>query len=195
MPGNYLLNALAFLISTIFGFYIFSVLLRLLFGIVRADFYNPLSVALVKLTNPLLLPMRRIIPGYRNVDWAAIILLLALQFWEITILGLLQGQIYGFFGTLIWSIAELFGRSINIFFFAILLDALLSWMHSGPSPIEHLLYRLNYPLINPIRRRMPKGGGLDLSPLVAIVLLQLILILIIAPLRDIGRVLAGAGII
>lgn len=187
--GGYFINALLFLISTIFGFYLFALLLRFLFGLVRADFYNPLSVAVVKLTNPLLLPMRRLIPGYGGWDWAIILALLAVQFLEITILGLVQGRIYGFFGTIIWGIAELCGRTINIFIFSVLIDAILSWIHPGPTPIEHLLYRLNYPLINPIRRRMP-SGGLDLSPLVVIILLQLISLLLLTPLQDLGRALA-----
>jgi len=188
--GGYFINALLFLISTIFGFYLFALLLRFLFGLVRADFYNPLSVALVKLTNPLLLPVRRVIPGYGGWDWAMIVTLFAVQFLEITILGLVQGRIYGFFGIIIWSIAELFGHTINIFIFSILIDALLSWIRPGPNPIEHLLYRLNYPLVNPVRRRMPFINGLDLSPFVVIIILQLISLLIIIPLQDLGRALA-----
>ncbi|CAK0739189.1 YggT family protein [Gammaproteobacteria bacterium] len=188
--GHYLGDAITFLISTLFGLFLFTVLLRLLLGWMRADFYNPLAQALVKITNPLVLPLRRLIPGYGGFDWASMIVLLALQFLEITLIGLAQGQSYWIIGTLVWSIAELLTLTLNLFIFSIIIEAMLSWFSPGPNPLIGLLYRLNYPLLNPVRRRLPSMSGLDLSPLVAIIILQLFSILIIAPLRDQGHILA-----
>jgi len=188
--SHYLSNAIVFLIGTLFGIFLFAVLLRLLLGWVRADFYNPLSLALIKVTDPLLLPLRRLIPGYGGFDWAAVILLMVLQFLEITLIGLAQGQIYRVVGTLVWSVAELLALTLNLFIFSIIIEAILSWFSPGHNPLVGLLYRLNYPLLNPVRRRLPSMSGLDLSPLVVILILQLLSILIIAPLQDLGHALS-----
>ncbi|CAK0768131.1 YggT family protein [Gammaproteobacteria bacterium] len=196
MNGNYFANAIIFLISTLFGLYIFATLLRFLFGLVRADFYNPLSAALVKISNPLLLPLRRFIPGYRGFDWAALILLVALKFLEITLVGLMMGQTYRITGTLVWAIAELLALTLNVFIFSIIIEAMMSWFNPGSNPLTHLLYRLNYPLLNPTRRRLPPMSGFDLSPFVVIIVLQLFSLLIVAPILDFGRSLAtGLSII
>lgn len=188
--GGYFINAVAFLVSTLFGFFILAVLLRFLLGLVRADFYNPLSLTLLKITNPLLLPLRRIISGYYGFDWAALVLLLALQFLEISAIVLLKGQAYRVPGILLWSIAELLSLTVNVFIFSILIEALMSWFNPGHNPLTPLLYRLNYPLLNPARRRLSSTFGIDLSPFVVIVVLQLFSLLIVAPLLDLGHSLA-----
>ena len=89
MGGNYFAQAALYLIEIVFGLYILAVLLRYLLARVRADFYNPLSQFLVKITNPPIKPLRRFIPGYLGVDWPSIILLLFLQGLEIIMMAVL----------------------------------------------------------------------------------------------------------
>ena len=190
MGGHYVTDAIVFLVSTLFSLYITAVLLRLLLGWVRADFYNPISMILVKVTNPLLVPLRRVIPGYGGFDWAAAILLIALQFLELTVICFIVGQPHRMVGTLVWAIAELLALTLNVFLFSIIIEALLSWFNPGANPLERLLYRLNYPLLNPVRRRMPPLAGLDLSPLVVIIALQFLSLLLVAPLQGLGHDLA-----
>jgi YggT family protein len=188
MGGSYVGNAGIFLIKTLFGLYILVVMLRLLFQIVRADFYNPISQFLVKVTNPPLLPLRRIIPGFKKIDIASIVLLLVLQMLELILIGVIRGVSFQPVGLLVLSIAELLTLLLNIFFFSILIQVVLSWINPGGyNPAVSLLYSLNEPLLRPARNLIPPIGGLDLSPIVVMIVLQLATILIVMPISDIGR--------
>ncbi len=190
MNGHYVTDAIVFLVSSLFGIYILALLLRLLLGWVRADFYNPLSIALVRTTDPLLFPLRRVIPGYGGIDWAAAVLLISFQIMELAVICLIEGQPPRLLGLLLWAIAELLALSLNIFLFSIIIGALLSWVSPGTNPLEQILYRLNYPLLNPVRKRLPSMSGIDLSPLVVIIALQFISMILIAPLQGLGHELA-----
>jgi len=171
--GSHFGNASAFLISAIFGIYILAVMLRFLFQWVRADFSNPISQFIYKVTNPPLMPMRRFIPGFRGLDIAALLLLLILQCIEFYVVGLLPGHaVPGFPGVIPWAIAELVSLWINIYIFGIIILAVISWINPmGYNPIVGLLGQLTNPIMQPIRRFIPPMSGLDLSPMFALFVL------------------------
>lgn len=171
--NDYLRNPLEFLLSVLFGLYILAVLLRFLLQWARADFYNPLSQAIVKLTNPVLRPLRRIIPGLGGIDVAALLLILALQMALGFLLAAMRGASLHPLGIALWSVAELVALTFNVFIFSLIIQAILSWVNPGHyNPVSGLLYKLNEPLLRPARRLLPPFSGLDLSPLVVIMLLQ-----------------------
>lgn len=188
-----LTDALTFLIRTLFDLYIVTVALRFLLQWVRADFYNPLCQFLVKVTNPPLRPLRRIIPGYAGMDLASLVLMIVLKAVEIALLGLVvAGRVPAPLGLLVISLAEILRLIIYIFMFTIIVQVILSWVNPGAyNPATVLLYRLTEPLLAPARRLIPPMGGLDLSPLVVLILLQLTLIVIIRPLTGLGYSLSG----
>ena len=187
----YVHNAGTFLIQTLFGFYILAVMLRFLLQWVRADFYNPLVQFLVKLTNPPLIPMRRFIPGLKGLDTAAEVLMLGLQMVELLLIFSLVGQSVILASVLVLAVAELGGLLINVFFWAVILHAVMSWVNPNPRhPVVVLLRQLTAPVLDPARRLLPPISGLDLSPILVLVALQLLNILLVAPLRDIGFSLA-----
>lgn len=192
MGGQYLSNAGIFLIQTVFGLYLLIVLLRFLFQLTRADFYNPISQMLVKLTNPPLLPLRRVIPGWGGVDLASIVLLIAIQALEYVLIGLLpRYSIPAPAGLFIMSITDLLTLTVNVFFFSILIQIIISWVSPHAyNPIITLLHQLNEPLLGRARRLIPPLSGLDLSPIVVFIGLKLIEFLLIHPLKDLGRGLA-----
>ncbi|GAB6041164.1 YggT family protein [Endothiovibrio diazotrophicus] len=191
MGGGYLGNAGIFLIKTLFGLFILAVLLRLLLQWVRADFYNPLAQFVVKVTNPALRPLRRFIPGYAGIDFAALVLAFALQWIELMIIGAIGGRALSLPGLLVLSVAEIATIMTYVFIGSILVQAIISWVNpTGYNPVTAILYRLNEPLLGPIRRLMPPIGGIDLSPLAVLIILQLVLLVIIAPLSDVGWMLA-----
>lgn len=163
-----------FLVQIVFGLYILAVLLRLLFQIVRADFYNPLAQFVVALTNPVLRPLRRLIPGLYGIDLASIVLLLLLQMLELYVVSLLIGRPV-VVGALIYAAAvELLTLTLYVFIVAIVIRALLSWIvpyGAYQNPAMSLLLSLTEPLLRPARRHVPAIGGLDLSPLVVLALL------------------------
>jgi YggT family protein len=188
MGTSYGGNAATFLVGTLFELYILVVMLRFLFQVVRADFYNDISQFIVRATNPLLRPMRRYIPGLGGIDLATVVLLVALKMLELWLVAYIAGQHVGVAGLLVLSLAKLLSLAINIFFFSILIQVILSWVSPGAySPVVSLLYSLNEPLLAPARRLIPPLAGLDLSPIAVIIILQLVSLLVVAPITDVGR--------
>ncbi len=189
--GGPLGQAALFLIETLFSLYILAVFLRFLFQLVRADFYNPFSQALVVVTNPTLLPLRRVIPGFYGIDFAALVLMLALQCLKNVLIGLLFGQVYNVLGLIVFSAAELLKFTIYVFIFLIFIRVILSWVapYGGHNPVVGLLVSVTEPLMRPARNLIPPISGLDLSPIAVFILLYLTLILIVSPLLAFGRAL------
>ncbi len=168
------------LIQTFFNFFMLAVLLRLLLQLARADFYNPISQFLVKVTTPALAPLRRLIPGVAGIDMASVVLVLILQVAATILLILLRG--YGIpnpLSLLIWGALGTIGMVINIYFVAILVSIILSWVAPGSyNPVVLLLHQLTEPVMAPFRKLLPSMGGLDLSPIfvfLAINVLQIII--------------------
>jgi len=191
MGGSYAGNAGVFLVQTLFGLYMGAVLLRFLLAVVRADFYNPISQFLVKVTNPPLVPLRRVIPSLGGIDIASLLLLLILQILELLAVGLISGVSFQPVGLVILAVAELLSLLFQIYFFTILIQVVLSWVSpGGHNPAVTLLYSLNEPILGRARRILPPIHGFDLSPIVAMIIIQLLTILLVAPIRDLGRGLA-----
>jgi len=173
---NVLQSVGIFLVETLFSLYIGAVLIRFLLAVSRANFYNPLSQTLVKITNPALVPLRRLIPAIGKLDTAAIVLALGLIFLKLLLLSLLgtnQGNI------LLSSLVEFIRSVVGIYIFAMIIQAVMSWMNnSAGNPLADLLHSLTEPVLRPIRNTIPSVGMMDLSPLVAILLLQVVLIVL-----------------
>lgn len=188
MGGGYFTQAAVFLIEIIFGLYILAVLLRFLLARVRADFYNPLSQFIVKVTNPAIKPLRRIIPGYMGIDWPSIVLLFAVQITEIILVTLVtSGRIPAAEGLLVLTIANLIKEVIYVYIFIILIQVVISWINPGAyNPVTTLLYQLSEPVLKPVKRLLPPAGGFDFSPLVVLIGFQLLIILLVSPLMDLG---------
>ncbi len=187
MGNPYVSDAGTFLIHTLFGLYVLAVMLRLLLQWVKADFYNPVSQFVVKVTAPALRPLRRIIPGYAGIDLAAVFLMVMLKLIEWWLVLYLGGLNPGLGGVLLLAIADLLGLLLNVFLIAILIQVILSWVSPGAyNPVVGLLYRLNEPLLAPARRLLPPISGMDLSPLLVLIGLQLLKLLLVAPIRDFG---------
>jgi YggT family protein len=183
----YASNAGVFLVQTLFGFYILTVMLRFLLQWARANFYNPLVQFLVTLTNPTLLPLRRFIPGFMGLDMAAVVLMLALQGLELFLVFYLKGHMPNLAGLTVLAAAELLSLLVNVFFWAIIIRVILSWVNPDPRhPAVGLLNELTEPIMRPAQRLLPPISGLDLSPILVLIALQLLNMLLIYPLRDFG---------
>jgi YggT family protein len=181
-----LTQALVFLINTFFGIYILLIMLRFLLQWLRVGFRgDPLLRLLLKVTDPPLRLLYNFIPGWRNIDFAAIILMLALKMLEITLDKLLYGQPLGMMGLFLLSIANLLSLLISIFLFAIIIQVILSWITPAGNynPFSDILYHLNEPLLRPVRRKISPMQGIDISPLVVTIGLMLAEILLVGYLR------------
>ena len=188
MRDSYLADALAFLVTTVFDLYILVVMLRFLFQCVRADFYNPVSQFVVQLTNPPLRFLRRFVPGLGGVDLAALVLMLALKFLERWVVLGIQGVGAGPAAALVLAVADLADLAISVFMVSVLVQVLLSWVAPNTyNPAVGLIRDLNAPLNRVARRILPPVSGWDLSPILILVVLQLASLLVVAPVRDLGR--------
>ncbi len=187
MGSGYFSNAGVFLIDSLFGLYVSAVLLRLLFQIVRADFYNPLCQAIVTVTNPVLRPLRRYIPALFSIDTSSVLLILALQLLNTYLVALMVGITPKLGGLLVVTIAEVANKTVWIFMGAVIVQIVLSWVAPGGyNPVIGVIKALSEPLLRPARRLLPPLGGLDFSAMVVVIGLNLLLMLAVAPLRDIG---------
>ncbi|MCU7860916.1 MAG: YggT family protein [Candidatus Thiodiazotropha sp. (ex Lucinoma kastoroae)] len=184
MDSNYLTNPLVFLVQTLFGLYILAVLLRFLLQLGGADFYNPISQFLVKVTNPPLKILRRIIPGIGGIDLSSIILAWLLKAIEILLILVISGSAVNLLGPIVWALPELVELMINIYLFAILIQVILSWVSPGSyNPASALLYSITGPVMRPAQKLLPPTGGIDLSPMLVMIGLVLLKMLLLPPLR------------
>lgn len=184
MSGNYFANPIDFVMQTLFGLYILILMLRFLLQWAKADFYNPLSQFLVKATSPLLRPLRKIIPGYGGLDIASIILMLALQMLALTLSFLLRGTVPAPLFIAVMAMAELIGLLVNVFIFAIVIQVILSWVSPGTyNPVAGLIHSLTEPVMRPARKILPPFSGLDLTPILVLITLQVVKMLLMPPLQ------------
>lgn len=193
--GNPALSALSFIIETAFSLYIMVVALRFIMQLVKADYYNPLAQFVVKVTNPLLVPLRKIVPGFGKMDLSALVLGFLLILAKLLIfkgLGLGYLNIAGYtiatahlnlVTALGVALVDLIALLFNIFMFSIVILALISWINPQPgNPVVSVLGSITAPVLRPFRQRIPPISGIDLSPLAAIVTLQVAKMLIIPTL-------------
>lgn len=168
-----------FLISVIFSLYIGVVLIRMLLGFARADFHNPLSQFLVKITNPVLVPMRRYIPAIGKIDTSSVLLAFGLTVLKTALLALVGYGGLNLPQILIFSVGDIIKTIIYIYIFALIIQAVISWVGSAHgNPVVPLVNSLTNPIVRPIRKFVPIVGMMDLSPLVAILLLNVLLIIV-----------------
>jgi YggT family protein len=159
--------------------YIGAVLIRLLLAWSRANFYNPLSQALVKITNPVLVPLRRMIPAIGKLDTAAVVLALSLMIIKVLLLLALKGSDANLLLVVLYSAVELLRTVVWIYIVAMIIQAVMSWVGNAyGNPLADILHSLTEPLLRPLRNVIPTLGMIDLSPLVAILLLNIVLIVL-----------------
>lgn len=178
-------------INTLVGLYLLVVVMRFLLQLVRADFYNPISQFIVKATNPPLIPLRKIIPGWGGIDIASLVLALIIQAIAIALILLLNG-IQPSVEVLLWAAIGLISLLLKIFFWGLLITVIASWIAPNSyNPALILINQILEPAIQPIRKLMPDMGGIDLSPLIAFLLIQVLEILLVQGLAQATRMPSG----
>jgi len=172
-------EAAIFLVETLFNLYISFLLIRMLLGFAGADFRNPISQFLLKVTSPVLVPLRRFVPPLGKIDTAAILAAIGIKAVEVFLIMLILGVTASGEGAFKMIIGDLLKSIVWIYIIALLVQAVMSWVGSGQgNPIAPLLHSLTEPLVKPIRKMIPTIGMIDLSPLAVILLLQIVLIFI-----------------
>jgi len=172
-------NALSYLIGTLIDLFVAAVLLRLLLQWVRADFYNPLCQFLVKVTNPVLIPLRRIIPAIRRLDTASVVLMLALEIISVGIINFIGSNPVTFQQIVAFSVIKLLMTLLMTYFFLIIAAVIISWIGQRMRhPFVPLVYQLTEPILAPFRKFIPPIAGIDLSPLFALIAIRFLILLL-----------------
>jgi len=175
--------ALFFVVKTLLDLYLIAYMLRFLLQWGRADFHNPLSQFILSITNPVVLPLRRVVPGWRGVDLSPLVALLLLQLLvTAALLFMATGAVVNAGMLLYYALLRIVVGIVRLYFFAILVYVILSWVSPGHwNPLISVLHSLVQPVLRPVRRLVPAIGGLDLSPLFVLIGLQALLIMIRLP--------------
>lgn len=190
MDSSYMSNPVIFLIDTVFSLYILAVMLRFLLQWCKAEFYNPISQFLVKITHPPLRVLRRFIPAAGQIDTSSLVLVMALQMLADFSILLLKGVMISISALIVLSFTQLVSLLFNIFIFAIFARAILSWINPGSfDAASSILHSLTEPVLGTCRRFIPDLGGVDLSPLAALVLLQLAKMVVLPPLHQLASLI------
>ena len=191
MNANYMTDPIIFIIDSVFSLYILAVILRFLLQWCRADFYNPISQFLVKITHPVLKVLRRYIPPVGKIDTSSIVLALGLKMLADYSILMLKGIGIGIGALALLSIGNLVSVLIDVFIYAVLARAILSWLNPGSfNAATSVLHSLTEPLLDTCRKFIPDFGGIDLSPLVALMLLQLTKMVILPPLHQLASLIS-----
>lgn len=178
------IQAALFLVQAIFDVYIYIVLLRLMLQTIHMDYFNPLAQFSIRLTQWIVRPLQKIIPEFKRIDLAILALLLMLEMIKITaLIGISAHTFPDFLGLVMLSAVNLANKLLNFYFYAIIMRVILSWVSQvHHNPLFFALHQLTEPVLRPLRHLLPMLGGLDISPLLALILTQLISLLLMAPL-------------
>jgi len=200
MGSSYFTSPLTLIITTLFDLYVLLVLLRFMLQLMRADPHNSISQFIIRTTSPPLKYLRRFIPSVSGQDVAALVLCLIITYAKFVLLRLLGTEIVhinntiayisgvGYLGLIIYSIADLVSLFLGVFLVAILIQVVLSWVNPGLyNPVIGLVNTLATPILRPIQKLIPAIGGIDLSPLFAMLMIVVAKMLLIPPLMNLAN--------
>ena len=189
-----MLNAVLVVIALLLDPYIYLLLLRLLLQKYRAPYQNPISQMVIRLTEPVIKPVRRVIPGYQGFDLAIVFWLLVLQVLSFTLsLWVNAGAMPHLFGVLVMAAGEVADKWLALIVIVIIINVLMSWFPSlQNSPVSPITQCLCAPWLGFVQRFIPLIAGLDFSPLFVILGIKLISIFVLQPVINMGFRLAVA---
>jgi YggT family protein len=191
MDSSYLTDPIILIVDSLSSLYIMAVLLRFLLQWCGTSFYNPIAQLLLKITHPPLRVLRRFIPPIGRIDTSSLVLVLALQMLANFVILILKGVTVNIGALAILSMTDVVALLLNIFIFAVFARALLSWINPGAyDSASSMLASLTDPLLALCRKFIPDVGGIDLSPLAALLFLQLAKMLVLPPLQQLASLLS-----
>jgi len=181
---NYIGNATTYLTENLLGIALYIVLIRFWMQWVRANFRNPVGQFIITVTNPVIIPLRRLLPSIGSIDTATVVFAFSLAVFKTFVLVSIAGGFVPIVKLLVYSFGEIVKDSIYIFMGAIFIQIIASWVNPYSNhPILEIARSIAEPLMAPARRIIPAIAGIDLSPILVFIFLNLSLQLIVAPLQ------------
>lgn len=179
-------NALLFLIDSLFNLYLFILVTRLILVWVRTDYFNPVTQFVVKMTDLIVRPLRRIVPNIGQLETATMIWILVIECVKFLFIALITLGMPNLLGLPILAFADMLALIIQVFTYAIILQVILSFAQPM-SPLMMIVSRFTSPIMQPLQRLIPPMGGFDLTPIPALIILQLLNIVLVSPLISMGQ--------
>lgn len=176
-----------FLLQFAAGMVVFILLLRFFLRATYVDWRNPIVTFVAKVTNPLCAPFSKLVPAKGRWDWSAIIAALVVQALFVVLLGFLTDKSYAISLIAIFSITEVLNQLLDLMFWLIIIHIILSWVSPEHNPNTAIFNQMAEPLLAPFKRLIPPIGGMDLSPIVAILAIKLTQIVVVGSISQLGQ--------
>lgn len=180
-----------FLIQFIVGLVIFALMLRFLLRATHADWRHPIVVFIAKITNPICAPLNKVLPIKGRWDWSAISSAVIIQAVFVIAIGYLTSRDFSAGFIVIASLTEIANQLLNMMFWLIIIQAILSWFIQGYNPNTVIFEQITRPILAPFQRWVPPISGIDISPIVAILAIKLFQIIVIGSIAQIGQQMIG----
>jgi YggT family protein len=179
------LNAALFLVGLLFDFYVVVLIIRLVLAFVHADLYHPITQFAFKLTNPLVNPLKRFLPDLRGFETSTLVVILIVEALRFFFIIMASFGVPNFIGLFIIAFGDALRLTLQTLTLAIILQALISWINPN-SPVYQVLYKFTSPVTRPFQRILPPIAGIDISPILTIIILQLLVIVMVNPIKGLG---------
>jgi YggT family protein len=173
-----MIAAVLFLIETLFGLYLTILSVRLILAYEHANYFNPITRFIITVTQPIIHPMRRILPNIGRLEVSTLVLICIVVILKLLLIMLIVQQYFPIPLFLYIVLKEVINLILKTFFYAILIFAILSWVHIEATPLMQVLSQLSAPILRPLQKIIPPISGFDISPLVALILIQVLMIFI-----------------
>lgn len=179
-----------FLIQVIFGLYGAVLILRIMLRLAKADYYNPFVQGIVKATQRPVKIFKTIVPDIGGIETATLFVLFFITLVKLFLECFLSSRMPSISGLALWTLADMLGQIFQLFFYLVIFRAIMSWFNTSGNPVAAILYLVTEPLLSKARRVIPSFGAFDLSPIAILIVLQLLLIVLVNPLTEMGVGLA-----
>lgn len=179
--GSAIQQTLIFIVQFVFGLYSFVIALRLWLRMTDADYNHPFVASIAKSTTPIVRKLKKYLPDFGNIETSSLILLLLVTLVKLLLISFISGHIPQAGGLLAWTLASSIEVVLDTLFYVMILMAILSWIPNAQPMLYSLLMQVSAPLLAPVRRIVPLLGGMDLSPLVILVVIQVVEMLLLNP--------------
>lgn len=176
-----------FLLQFLAGLVIFALLLRFFMRATHIDWRHPVVNFIAKATNPLCAPLNQVLPRLNRWDWSALITAVLIQAIVVVLIGWLTERQFGIPLIVISSVTEIMNQLLDMMFWLIIIQVVLSWVSPSYNPNTAIFYALAEPILKPFKRLIPPMGGLDLSPIAAIITIKLIQIVVVGSIAQYGQ--------
>ena len=182
-------GALLFLVNTLFNLYLFVLIVRAILVWIGANYHEPITQVIVKLTQFIIKPLQGLIPNFRRVECATLLVILLMEMLKFLLISVISYGFPNISGLILLAVGDTLKWLLQIFFYAIVLQAIMSWIQPM-SPINYTLQRFTSPIMQPIQRIIPPIGGIDITPIPALIILQLLSMLLVSPMMAMGLSIA-----